>query len=60
MFDWVLNTPLVDIGRKTLPLKKKLKNYEFCIENVRKKIVIVFRGVFRTESKIYDGAFLGI
>ena len=49
MFDWVLNTPLVDIGRKSLPLKKKLKNYEFFIENVRKKIVIVFRGVFRTE-----------
>ena len=28
-------------------------------ETSRKKIVIIFRGVFRTQSNVYDGAFSG-
>ena len=55
IFDWILNTPLVGIDRKS----QSLKVINFTFEMSRKKIAVVFRGEFTTPSKIYDGVFLG-
>ena len=47
------------IGSKSESVKKIEKVIDFNLETPGKKIVIVFRSVFRTQSNIYDGAFLG-
>ena len=38
--------------------QKKLKSHQFCFANVRKKIAVVFRGLFRTQSNICERVLL--
>ena len=57
MFVGVLNTSLTGIGWKSYLLKKNVKIINFPLETSRKRNVIVFRGIFRTQSNIYNKAF---
>ena len=57
MFIWVLNTNLAGTGRKSYSLKKNLLTLLWKCQG--KNFVIVFRGIFRTQLNIYDGAFFG-
>ena len=45
--------------RNLISEKKNLKIINFNLETPGKKFVIVIRGVFKTQSNIYNGAFLG-
>ena len=57
MFVGILNTSLTRIGWKSYLLKKNVKIINFPLETSRKRNVIVFRGIFRTQSNIYNKAF---
>ena len=59
MFDWVLISPLRVLVGKISRWKKIQKVINFKVETSGKKVVIIFRGIFRTQSNIYDGAFVG-
>ena len=58
MFVRVLKTPLAGISLKSYFMKKNVKIINFTLETSGKRNVIVFRGIFRTQSNIYDRTFL--
>ena len=56
--DWVLNYASDWYWQEKLVVETKFKISLILFWKLQgKKIVIVFRGVFRTQSNIYDGAF---
>ena len=59
MLDWVLNTPLAGNVRKKKFVEKKIEEILTSLfEPLGKKIVIVFRDVFKTKLNTYDDDFL--